>query len=226
MFSPLFYGWRSWKHAKNIALLASVALAVGIGSATAIYTVIHAVLLNPLGYANPDRYLSVMGAWRNIPGGYSAFSYPNYVDFAARQRTLDAFGCATTPHFEEGNFNVTLGGHSIHADGTEVTPALVRSFGVKPILGRWFEDDRKDPASLHTTVISESLWRRSGFKPNIIGQVLSMNGVPYTVVGVAPGWFRFPLESPLNEVWVRFHSIRALGSVRSATLTIWSVTPR
>src|SRR5690348_5436773 len=96
MFPLLIHGLRSWKNAKGIALLSIAAMAIGIGSTTAIYTVIQAVLLNPLPYSGPDRYYFVYRNWRTNPQRLTIYSYPASIETGERIRTTDAFGCLST----------------------------------------------------------------------------------------------------------------------------------
>src|SRR5579863_10196189 len=96
MFSLLLHGVRSWKNAKGIAVLCIAALTIGIGSSTAIYTVIHAVLLNPLPYSNPERYFLVYRGWHTNPERQTVYSYPAAMETAQRARSTDAFGCVSS----------------------------------------------------------------------------------------------------------------------------------
>lgn len=193
MISSLRRVWRSWSAARSSGLLAVAAIAIGIGSTTAIYSVVHAVLLNPLPYANPDRYYLFFGAWRPRPTFWTATSYADFVDYAARQHSFDALGVYT-----ESSFNVLLDGRTMHANGAEVSPELIRAMGVAPTRGRLLSSDQ-------TALISESLWRRLGSDPNIAGKQLSLDSASFTVAGVMPGWFQFPIENSDNDVWISPH---------------------
>ena len=192
--TSLVHGWRAWKSARGIAILAIAALAIGIGSTTAIFTVVHAVLLNPLPYTNPDRYYNVFFAWRAHPGWWSTTSYPDYLDYASQLRTVDAYGCNST-----GNVNVSLNGQAVHVTGTQAAPALLQSLGISPVMGRWFDAGRD---GLKVAVISDGLWRRFGADPAILGKNITVDSQPYAVLGVMPGWFRYPLDEPANALWI------------------------
>jgi len=202
MLASVLHGWRAWKSARAVALLAVAALAIGIGSTTAIYSLIHAVLLNPLPYANPERYYSVFGAWRAHPNWWTVTSYSDYLDYAAQLRSVEAYGCSST-----GSINVTFNRQPVHVVGTQVSAALVNSFGVSPVMGRWFEqdkleEDRKEPNGPYAAVISSALWRRFGSDPAILGKPVTIDGTRYTIVGVMPGWFRYPIYEDKNDVWI------------------------
>ncbi len=206
MLPLVVQGWRSWLHAKSVAVLAILALSLGIGSATAIYTVVQSVLLNPLPYANPERYLTVIGTWRGLPDAKSAWSYPNCLDFANRAHTLESLGCASNR-----DYNLVLGDQAIHAESEQVSPSFVRSLGVPLQSGSWFS---VSPNDLHTAVISDSLWKKIGSPPNPAGKRLLINSIPYTIAGVAPAWFRFPINNPAVDLWMPLDPIRNEGTNR------------
>ena len=197
MLTFLLHGWRSWKSAKPIALLAIFALALGIGSATAIYTVVQTVLLNPFVYKNPDRIYVVRGTWRALPDWQASLSYQDYQDFVARQTTATSFGCFTG----EG-YNVFYKNQAQHVAGMQVSPSIPPELGVNPRIGRWFQDDAHEPTGRQVAVLSDALWHRLGADPSIVGQTLTLNGKPYSVTGVMPPWFRLPPDSEPITLWV------------------------
>ena len=176
--------------------MATLALSLGIGSATAIYSVVHAVLLKPLGYPDAERMVVVWHSFTTRPGWRAAFSWLDSLDFAARSRTTEAFGCLTG-----GSFNVTYNRQATRVEGAHVTPALVHAMGIQPELGRWFQDEAKEPGGVYTAVISDSLWKRFGGNPDILGKPLTMNGRQYTILGVMPpGYSQPPWDG--KQIWV------------------------
>ena len=154
MFSSLLNAWRSWKNARGVAALAIVALAIGIGSTTAIYSVVHAVLLKPLPFEQGERFSLVLGAWKVHPGWWTVLSYPDAMDYATANQTADAFGCSTY-----ANFNVTFNGQPVRVLGSETSSSLLRSFGVSPTVGRMFGDPIAKPSEASKVVLSGALWR-------------------------------------------------------------------
>ena len=130
---------RSWKTALPVALLAAAGLAIGIGSATGIFSVVEAVLLKPLAYSNAERYLIVRAEWRRQPGSWTIFSYADQLDYAARNRTLETFGC-----YQNYAFNVTFHQQASHVPGVQISPALLPMLGIKPIRGQWFGEKDQD----------------------------------------------------------------------------------
>ena len=118
MWALFSHSWRTWRHAPAVAILAVSALALGVTATTAIYTIIQAVLLNPLPYANPDRYLTVLSKWRGI--GEGSWSYLNCIDFERRNRTMAALGCISNQAE-----NLAIGKQTHYAEGRGVTPSLI-----------------------------------------------------------------------------------------------------
>ena len=117
--------WRSWRGARGVALLAIVAFTVGIGSATAIFTVINGVMLKPLPFPQGERFVAIYGARIDEPGRYSSSSFPDLIEYQARTTSFDVFGW-----FRLANFNLTSPGEPQYLAGAEVTPSLAQSLGV------------------------------------------------------------------------------------------------
>jgi len=202
MLALILHGWRAWKSAKGVALLAAVALAVGIGSTTAIYTVIHAVLLKPLPYQHAERWVSLFGAEVNDPEHYSSLSHPDLLEYQRRNRVFDVFGW-----YKPTDFNLTSPGQPQRIRGAEVMPSLAGGAGVNPSLGRWFQDAAGEQNGVFLAVISDTLWKRLGADAGILGKTITLNDRLYTVLGVMPPWFRLPvgevyLDESRSDVWV------------------------
>ncbi len=187
MFSVLAHALRSWKSARSVAILAIAALAAGIGSATAIYAVVDAVLLRPLPYRNGDRFAALFSAHQN-ESGVSSTSWLDLLEYQRRTHSFDAFGI-----FEPMEVNLTAPGEPRHLKAVEVTPAFTAALGVQPILGRWFGEAAGEQGNVQLAVISTALWKALGADPKIIGRALTLDGRVYTVTGVMPAWFRLPL---------------------------------
>jgi predicted permease len=190
----VWQAWRSWRSAKTVALLAAAALAAGIGSATAIYTVVNAVMLKPLPYRDGHRFVALFGASFNDPDHDSSLTFKDAQAYQERTRVFDAFGW-----FREAGKNLTFAGEPHHIQGVRVTSSLVHQLGVEPILGQWFHDESG-------VVISSSLWRRLGADPGIVGKGLTLDGLPYTITGVMPDVFHLPVAGPTSaglrtDVW-------------------------
>ena len=175
-------------------MLAVVAFAVGIGSATAIFTVVHGVLLQPLPYPDGERFVSLFRVNTTNPGPMMTMSVPELQDYQQQTASFDAFGW-----FRGGSFHLTAPGEPRFVRGVAVTPALARELGL-PLLGQWFADDT-------SAVLSSALWRRLGARRDIIGSAITLDDRRYTVSGVMPPAFRLPIASlgmgsGNTEVWI------------------------
>jgi predicted permease len=187
----LSQAWQSWKSAKATALLVVVAFTVGIGSATAIYAVIHSLLLKPLPYAHGERFVSLLGGSLLDPIHVSSLNLNDVQEYQQRMRSFDAFGRMRYTHF-----NLTGLGEPRLLNAIRVTPALANSLGVNPKLGRWFRDLADGPVA----VMSYSLWLRLGSDAAIVGKSITLSGRMYTVTGVMPAGFDLPMAGTRDEV--------------------------
>ncbi|MBS1827503.1 MAG: SpoIIE family protein phosphatase [Acidobacteria bacterium] len=195
MAFPLVRAYQSWMHAKGSALFAIAALAVGIGSATAIFTVVNTLLFQPIPYPDGDRFVSLLNGSLKDPDSRSSISRAE-LDAYAQAQSLETVGW-----MQLGNRNLTAPGQPQHLTAVEVTAPLIRSLGVPPLIGRWFEETQ-DPVA----VISHGLWQKLGADPNIVGKAITLSGKIHTVLGVTPQKFRFPLAGPYGDaptdVWL------------------------
>ena len=195
MPSSISQAWRSWKNAKTVAVAAVLALAVGIGSATAIYTVVNAVMLKPVPYPHQERWDALYSATFSEPNLVGANNVSDLLEYQQRTHSFDVFGW-----LRPVDFNLTSPGQPQHINGAAVTPSLAQHIGVNPIVGQWFRDDAG-------AVISYALWKRLGADPDIVGKAITLNRRSYTVTGVMPAAFRLPLPGPgvgavPRDVWI------------------------
>src|SRR6266545_5033197 len=119
--------WQSWKSARAVFALAVIALAVGIASTTAIYTVVNAVMLKPLAYAHGERYGQLFSATIGKPDGRGSLGLADLLVYQQAQTCCDVFGW-----FKPQNFNLTSPGRPQHVNGTSVTTRLARNLGIQP----------------------------------------------------------------------------------------------
>jgi len=193
--------WRSWRNDKAVAFLAAAAFAAGIGAATAIYSVVNAVMLKPLPYRDGNRFLAIFSAATNDPEHYGSLSFKDAQTYQERTRAFDAFGW-----FRFAGRNLTYNGEPRHVESVAVTPPLARQLGVEPMLGQWFHDETG-------VVISAALWRRLGSDSGIVGRALTLDGRSYTVTGVMPPHFKLPVAGISSagvhtEVWIPLDPVR------------------
>ncbi|HKD13699.1 MAG TPA: ABC transporter permease [Candidatus Angelobacter sp.] len=187
----LRYAFRQLQKAPGFAVLAICTLAIGIGANTAMFTVVESVLLRPLPYQHSDRLVT-----DGNPGqGFTSTSFLNYRDIRDQSQTLSAVA-----GYSEDVGVVRGKEGSVSAVTPGVTTNLFDMLGIKPLLGRGFNDDEGKTGGPQSVVISEGMWHQLfNSDPNIIGQTIYVNARPRTVVGVMPASFRFP-ESMGNDL--------------------------
>jgi putative ABC transport system permease protein len=196
LLQDLKYSVRMLLKKPSFTAIAVLALAIGIGANTAIFSVVNAILLRPLPYKNFERVSMI---WMNNPKLGVAedwHTYPNYLDFKEQNQVYEDMAA-----FNNRSFNLTGAGDPVRIVGAWTTASLFSVLGVEPVLGRAFTEAEEEPGKDLVVVLSNGLWkRRFGGDSGIIGQPISMNGVNRTVLGVMPASFSFPEKS--TEVWI------------------------
>ena len=177
-------------------IVAVIALALGIGANTAIFSVVNTVLLRPLPYKDPERLVMVWedatkaGYPRDVP------TTANYIDWRDQNQVFESMAAMSYD-----NFNLTGAGDPERLDGTRVSASLFQLLGVDPQIGRVFTAAEDQPGSERVVLLSYGVWqRRFAGDPGIVGKAISLNGASYTVVGVMPARFQFPFID--DQVWV------------------------
>ena len=192
----LRYGFRAALQRPAFTAIVVLALAIGIGANTAIFSVVNAILLRPLPYRNPDRICMVWMDNHKLKVDQDWHSYPNYSDYRDQNSTFEDIAA-----FNDRSFNLTGTGEPVRVVGAWSTANLFPVMGVDPVQGRTFSVDEEEPGKDMVAVISYGLWqRRFGGDPNIVGQPISLNGFNRTVVGILPAGFAFPRKD--TDVWV------------------------
>ena len=173
--------------------VALLTLAIGIGATSAIFSAVHAVVLQPLPYPGPDRLVNVYEDYRGRPGGVSA---GNFTDVRAAATSFDALTAA-----QYSSFNLTREDAAERVTGARVTASFFDVFAVKPALGRPFTIAEDEPGKERVVVLSHRLWaRRFGADPSIVGREIRLGGQAYSVLGVMPASFDLTADS--EELWV------------------------
>jgi putative ABC transport system permease protein len=168
--------------------IAIFALALGVGANTAIFSVVNAVLLNPINYEKPDQLVMVWEKSLRRGFGQIPTSVPNFLDLRTDNRSLEDLGA-----FADSNFNLTGGDQPERVIAVRITASLLSLVGVKPLRGRLFLNGEDQPQASRVLILSHHLWQRSfGSSQNIVGQTVALNGDSYTVVGIMPSGFKFP----------------------------------
>jgi len=177
----------------GFAALAVLTLALGIGATTAIFSAVHAVVLNPLPLPEPNRIVAVYEDWRGRAGNVSA---GNFVDTQARSSSFEAMTA-----IQYSSFNLSLAGTAERVIGARATAGFFTVFGVHPAIGRAFSDAEDQPGHEQVVVISHRLWtRRFAADPTLVGRDIRLSGRPYQVIGIMPA--SFDLSADSEELWV------------------------
>lgn len=193
LFKDVKYGARNLLKHPGLTALALITLALGIGANTAIFSVVNAVVLRPLPYAEPERLITL---FETMPGSdHRSVAPGNFFDWRAQNKTFDAM--AATFY---GNFNLTGDGEPERIDGATVTSNLMSLLGAPAQIGRTFQADDDDHQDRNVALISDSLWkRRFGSDQSVIGRSITIDEIPHTIVGVMGRSFQFPSHS---DLWV------------------------
>ena len=190
------FGIRSLLKRPGFTVVALIALALGIGANTAIFSLVNAVLLRSLPYSEPDRLVWVFGNIRN--GGNRASVSPlDYLDYRKENTTFEQFAASLSVPLP---VNLTGNGEPERLTGAAVTGNYFQALGVQPALGRTFQLENEITGSDQVTVLSYALWQKQfGGDPNIVSKNVTLDGKTYNVIGVMPKDFSVPQPA---ELWV------------------------
>ena len=190
------YGVRSLLKRPGFTLIAVVALALGIGANTAIFSLVNAVLLQPLPFAEPDRLVWVWGNIRN-GGNRASVSPPDFLDYRQQNTTFEEFAAAIGGPLP---LNLTGSGEPERLTGAAVTGNYFKALGTPPALGRTFVLENEKPGNDQVAVLSYGLWqKRFAGDPNIVNKTVVLDGKNFAIIGVMPQGFNFPRAA---ELWV------------------------
>ena len=179
------YGLRMLARDPGFAAVAVIALALGIGANTAIFSVVNGVLLRPLPYREPDRLMRLSETSPDFAS--MAIAYPNFVDWKEHSRSFEGLAA-----FRSEDSDVSGRGQPEHLSGKMVSADFFRVLGVDTVAGRDFDAASDRLGSAPVVLISGGLWsRRFGSSPAVVGRALTLDGRSYTVAGVVPADFQF-----------------------------------
>jgi putative ABC transport system permease protein len=200
------YATRSFLRTPGFTTVAVLTLALGIGATTAIFSVVDAVLLEPLPYPQADRLV------------VARMSLPDYRDVQRAARSFEG-----TAVWASNLYNLRTGGDTQQILGGVVSRELLPLLGVAPVLGRTFAPDDERG---RTVVIGYGLWQsRFGGDPSVLGRGIELSGNSYTIIGVAPAWFRYPGAE--FQLWTAMSSIEtSAAQAKNRALRIFRVVGR
>ncbi len=215
VWRDLLFGLRVLGRNKGTAFIAMLALALGIGPNTAIFSVIYATLFAPMPYPNPDQLVMI---WSRIQGHRNGIAAGDYLDWKNQSRSFQGL-------WAESDFSANLSGgdQPEQIQATQTSPGLLSGWGAPFLMGRDFLPEEGQPANDHEVVLMHKLWaRRFGSRPDIVGQRIKINGEDYTVVGVLrsgqqdrmPNELYAPLAFKPEQTNHDFHWLIVMGRLK------------
>jgi putative ABC transport system permease protein len=187
MWRDMWHGLRVMRRSPGFTAVAVLTLALGIGTNTAIFSVVNAVLLRPLPYHDPARLALVQESLPKLGWNFGGIAAAEALDYMAGNESFSEMAAYTTL-----NFNLTGQGAAQRVQAARVSPNLFPLLGVSPLIGRTFAPD-EDQAGASVILLGGAFWRRTfGSDPNVIGQTVKLDEKPYTIVGVMPEGVQFP----------------------------------
>jgi len=198
LWQDLRYGVRMLLKHPGFTVVAVMALALGIGANSAIFSVVNALLLRPLPFTEPDKLLQVWEA--NVKRGHHTMStsYPNFADWRNQNQVFEQIAA-----YSDRTFNLTSTAEPERIQGAIVSPAFFPLLGIKPMLGRVFLPEEDHPNKVFSVVMSERLWRRRfNSDPQLMGQTIRLDSESFTVVGVVANITDLAELPNETEVWI------------------------
>ncbi len=198
LFQDIRFGLRMLIKSPSVSIIATVALALGIGANTAIFSVVNAVLLRPLPFPNPESLVSLFET--DSQRGYvrGSHSYPNFFDLRSQNTTFERVAA-----YHSSDYIMTGRGEPARLQGAVVTADLLQLLGVSPALGRTFLAGEDKPTETgRVAILSHALFqKRFNGDPSLINQAITLDGISFTVIGVMPPGFEFPIQNDPVELW-------------------------
>ncbi|HKE57001.1 MAG TPA: ABC transporter permease [Pyrinomonadaceae bacterium] len=222
LLKDIRYSLRGLLKQPAFTAVAVLTLALGIGANTAIFSVINALILNPPAFANPEQVVAI---WETTVGtrGEGFISYPNLVDWQNRNQSFTSIA-----GYKPNGFNLTENGEAERVQGMRVTANFFPLLKTNLWRGRNFQPDEDKKGAPPVTIISYEFWQtRLGGSESVLSQPLSINGKSFSIIGVLPPRFEFPLVAKDTAIWTTVageggnldergaHVLLALGRLKS-----------
>src|SRR5262249_38357305 len=221
LLQDLHYGARMLLKSPGFTLVAILTLALGIGANTAIFSLVNSILLRQLPFRQPERLVWVYSR-RPAPGKYP-FTLPDFIDYRDQNQSLSGIA-----GYASWSANLTDQGEPEQLQGLRISAKAFELLGVEAVVGRALQPSDDTPGRQQVAVLSYGLWRRRfGADPQLVGKKLTVNNASYTVVGVLPPQFFFPIREaelavplapdadPLLGVRASTNFLRALARLKS-----------
>jgi putative ABC transport system permease protein len=216
LLQDLRYGLRILWKSPGFTAVAVLTLALAIGANTAIFSIVNGILLRPLPFTNPEQLISIGGFDTRrapvIPN--ESVSYPNFADVRARNHSFTDVAA-----YQDNEYTMTGAGPSLHVNTEIVSANLFHLLGTQPTLGRGFLATEDEPGHL-VAVLSDAFWQRHfNADPAVIGRPVNLNGRAFTVVGVMPAGFQFPVRAQARDIWLTFSRMATADDPKDTPIT-------
>jgi putative ABC transport system permease protein len=186
-------GTRSLRKECSFTLVAVFTLAIAIGANSSIASLVDAILLRPLPYKNPER---IVRLWESRDAFTGSVSWPNLEDWRQQNTSFEALAASSSV-----DLTLRTGTNPEHLSGAAVSSDFFKVLGAQPLLGRVFLPGEELAGTGNLVILSEGLWRNQfGSDPNVIGQLVTCDGAPHTIVAVMPGSLQFPRAN--TQAWI------------------------
>lgn len=190
LLQDLGYALRQLRRSPGFSIVAMMTLALGIGATTAIFTLVYDVMLRPLPFVQPDRLVTLeekVAEWSNLyptlPVSANHFTF-----WQQHNRSFDAMAI-----MEQGSVPLGASGRPLQVEVLLATPGIFSVLQVQPNLGRVFTVDEAQKGRDHVAILTYDLWRQQfGGEPDVLGKTISLDGFPFSVIGVMPQSFHMP----------------------------------
>jgi putative ABC transport system permease protein len=203
------FAFRTFRHSKGFTAIAIATIALGIGATAAIFSVVDALILQPLPFPDANRIVMVWMDNRRLGVHEDVHSYPNLADLKAQNRSLSQLA-----PFRQAGVNVTGRGEPQRVAAGLLPAEALAALGARPMLGQLYTADNEVQGNDAVALIGHGLWTSNfGSDPGIIGKSIELNGRKRTIVGVMPAGFAFPTER--TQLWLPLVLPNDLKTARS-----------
>jgi putative ABC transport system permease protein len=195
ILSDLKYAARRLQKAPGFSIVVIAILMLGIGANITVFSIVDAVMLRPLPYVKPQQLIEIKTSQARHYESMNV-SYPDFFDWITQNHSFEHLLA-----YHDTTYTLTGVDRPLHLDGEVVSWEMVPTLGISPELGRGFSSEDERPGS-RVILISHALWKSQfAGKQSVLGQTIDLNGNPYTIIGVMPPAFRFPVTEPRNSFW-------------------------
>jgi len=203
------YALRHLRRSPGFSATAVLTLALGIGATTAIFTLVYDVMLRPLPFTHPDRLVVIEERVAEFHDIYPELpvNANHFVNWQRNSHTIQSMVV-----MKKDSMPMGAGDHPLQVNVVRATPGIFSVLDAQPRIGRAFTDEEAQPGHDRVAVLMDGLWRAEFHSdPDILGKTITLNGFPFTVIGVMPGWFRVPVAETISGPGSnRAHPVEAL----------------